>query len=416
MSPPSTSGTAQRTAWAIVTLLWISYCLNYIDRQAVFSIYPALRNELAFSNTQFGLIGSTFTWTYSVCMVGTGRMADVLRSDRVILCSLILWSLATLGTALSGSAGVFLFWRALMGVTESLYVPAALSLIVALHGPATRSRALGIHLTAQLAGIVAGGWWGGWAADRIGWRNGFAWMGAAGLLYAALLWAPFRRLPELRPRVRASARDASPAELLRSSCYLALLMAFFAYCAMLWMIYAWLPDFIYERYGLSMAQSGLAATLYLQTSTAAGVLLGTAAVDRLAARFPAARLYLVGAGLLCCAPFAALALGSPSLAILKLSAAGFGLFGGCMMGNVYPAAYDVVDRRNYGFAIGVLNLFGGLAGGTAIFLAGLWKASLGIGPLMTAAAVFSVAAAAVLLSVSRLRFRVTAPVVTDFVT
>ena len=172
VSPHSTSRISPRTAWTIVALLWITYCLNYVDRQAVFSIYPALRRDLAFSNTQFGLIGSTFTWTYSVCMMGTGRIADLLRVDRIILCSLVLWSLATLGTALSGSVGVFLFWRVLMGITESLYVPAALSLIVALHGSETRSRALGIHMTAQLAGIVAGGWWGGWAATGSGGETG----------------------------------------------------------------------------------------------------------------------------------------------------------------------------------------------------------------------------------------------------
>ena len=153
-----------------------------------------------------------------------------------------------------------------------------------------------------------------------------------------------------------------------------------------------------------------------EISTAAGVLLGTAAVDRMAARFPAARLYFVGVGLLCSAPFAALALSASSLIILKLSVAGFGLFGGCMMGTIFPAAYDVVDHRNYGFAVGILNLFGGLAGGTAIFFAGLWKGSLGIGSLMTAAAALSVAAAAVLLGVSRLRFRVDTTTVTDFAT
>ena len=80
-------------------------------------------------------------------------------------------------------------------------MPAALSLIVALHGSETRLRALGIHMTAQLAGIVAGGWWGGWAADRIGWRNGFVWMAVAGITYAAVLWFPFRRLPDHRSRL-----------------------------------------------------------------------------------------------------------------------------------------------------------------------------------------------------------------------
>ena len=57
----------------------------------------------------------------------------------------------------------------------------------------------------------------------------------------------------------------------------------------------------------------------------------------------------MGVGLLCSAPFAALALSASSLIILKLSVAGFGLFGGRMMGTIFPAAYDVVDHRNYGF-------------------------------------------------------------------
>src|SRR6476620_4837203 len=77
------SAVDQRTAWAIVAFLWVTYCLNYTDRQAVFSIYPALRRDLGFSDAQLGLVGSTFTWTYSICMVGSGRLADLLRNDRV---------------------------------------------------------------------------------------------------------------------------------------------------------------------------------------------------------------------------------------------------------------------------------------------------------------------------------------------
>ena len=230
MSPPPISGSRPailnpRTAWAIVALLWVTYCLNYVDRQAVFSIYPDLRSDLRFSDSQLGLIGSMFTWTYSISMVATGRVADVLRVERIIVCSLVLWSLATLGTALSGSVWVFLFWRVVMGLTESLYVPAALSLIVAVHGPSTRSRALGVHMTAQLAGIVAGGWWGGWAADRIGWRNGFECLGVAGLIYAGVLWVPFRQLPSERHAVEE--RTVRSTDVLRSPCYVALLAAFF---------------------------------------------------------------------------------------------------------------------------------------------------------------------------------------------
>ena len=397
---PQPAAIDARGAWTVVALLWVAYSLNYIDRQAVFSIYPALRRDLGFSDAQLGLIGSIFTWTYSFSMVATGRIADVFRVDRVIFSSLVLWSLSTIGTALSGSVAVFLFWRVLMGITESLYVPAALRLIVAVHGSATRSRALGIHMTAQVAGIVAGGW-GGWTADRIGWRRGFIWMGLAGVIYALVLWIPFRRLPSSGGGVERAA--SSPVQVLRSTPYLALVLAFFSYCVILWMVYAWLPDFLYERFGMSMAASGLTATLYVQTSTAAGVLLGTTAADRLATRVPLIRLFLASAGLLCAAPFAAVALGSHSIGLLKIAATGFGLFGGCFMGVVYPDAYDLIDRKNYGFAVGVLNLLGGLGGGTAIFVAGMWKTAIGIGPLMNFAACLGVAAAGLLIMTVRLR-------------
>ena len=87
--------------------------------------------------------------------------ADLFRRDRLIVGSLVLWSIATLGTSASRSVTSFLLLRAVMGITESVYVPAALSLIASRHGPATRSRALGLHMPAQVAGIRGGGWWGG---------------------------------------------------------------------------------------------------------------------------------------------------------------------------------------------------------------------------------------------------------------
>src|SRR6185436_20177248 len=147
-SQPNT-GINPRAAWGILAFLWIAYVLNYVDRQVVFSIFPVLRAELGFSDAQLGLSGTMFLWVYSLCMPVTGRIADVLRRDRIIITSLVLWSLATLGTGLSTSATSLLAWRAVVGVTESLYVPAALATIAMLHPGSTRSKALAIHSSAQ---------------------------------------------------------------------------------------------------------------------------------------------------------------------------------------------------------------------------------------------------------------------------
>src|SRR3984957_3217010 len=212
---PDHGGVTTRLAWATVAFLWFAYLLNYVDRQAVFSIFPVLRSELGFSDTQLGLVGTLFIWVYSLCMPLTGRLADVVRRDRLVISSLILWSLATLGTALSASVPAFLFWRAVMGITESLYVPAALAIIAALHPGATRSKALAIHNTAQFAGIIAGGWYGGWAADHIGWRRGFALVAIAGMAYAFVLWSVFRGARHFGTgRSRQAAR---PADIFRSA-------------------------------------------------------------------------------------------------------------------------------------------------------------------------------------------------------
>ncbi len=385
-----------RLAWTAVGLLWVAFFINYVDRQVVFSIFPVLRRELDFTNEQLGLIGSIFIWVYSLCSPLVGRVADVIRRERVIVASLVLWSLATLSTGLSTTAEIFLFWRAVMGVSEALYAPAAMSLIGALHAGPTRSRALAVHGTAQLAGIIAGSWYGGWMADRAGWRTAFTVLTAVGLAYTPVLWWAFRRLPDLQaPTAR---QQGSVGDIFRSRCYLALLVAFLALLVMLWMLYAWLPHFVYERYHLTLAESGLMATLYLQVSSIAGILCGGMLGDWAVRRLRSGRYYIAGFGLLLCAPFAYLTLAVHSLAWLKAASAGFGFFSGIMIANNFASAYDVISPRNYGLAAGTMNLVGGLAGGVGIFLAGRWKESVGIESLMLWSAV-SAATAGVLLMV-----------------
>lgn len=391
-----------RSAWVLVGLLWITYLINYVDRQSIFSIFPVLRRELGFTDIQLGLTGSLFIWVYSLAMPFTGRLADLWPRQRLIAGSLALWSLATLGTGLSASAEGLLTWRAVMGITEALYVPAALALIASLHPGATRSRALAIHATAQFFGIVLGGWFGGWTADTVGWRFGFFWLAGAGLAYAVVLVAAFRRLPA--PPAVAKAAPAGPAALLRSRCYLALLLAFFAFCLILWMLYAWLPNWIHERYGLSLAESGFTGSFYLQAATVLGVLTGGFLGDWAVRRVAAGRFYVAGSGLLLSAPFAWLTLAAGPLAGLKLGCAAFGLLSGLMIANLFASAYDVTSQRNTGLAAGVLNFCGGVAGGTAIFLAGAWKQSIGMRALVGWAALAAAACACCMLVVVARKF------------
>jgi len=396
-------GHSQFAAWAAVGLLWFAFAINYLDRQMIFSMFPLLRRDFHFSEAQLGLVGTVFLWVYSLCMPLSGRLADLVRRDRIIVASVILWSLATLGTGLSRSMEELLAWRAAMGVSEALYMPAAVGMIATLHGAANRSKALGIHASAQYGGIVAGGWYGGWIADRGEFRFGFLAVACVGLAYAAVLALLLRRPSQLPTSQRASASVALRS--LANPRYLALMGAFFSLCVMLWMLYAWFPTLLYERFGLSMTESGLAATLYLQVTSAVGIVIGGVLGDRLARRWLNARALLESGGLLLAAPLAFISL-TQSLEMAKLSVAGFGLFTGMMAANTFASVYDAVPREHDGFAVGVLNMMGGLAGGAAIALAGLWKASFGIAALMQAASAIAVVFALALWFVNRKSGRV----------
>lgn len=388
--------------WIIVGLLWLAYFINYVDRQAVFSILPVLQKELHFSNAQLGLIGSVFIWVYSLCCLPAGRLADRVRRELLVPASLALWSLATLATGLSRSVETFLFWRGVMGLAEGLYFPAAVSLIGAVHPGPTRSRAISIHGSAQLAGIAAGGWFGGWMADVWGWRWGFVVLAAVGVAYAPILRLGLGHLPAVKPDNKSISR---PLDVLAARCYWALSVAFFMFCTMLWMLYAWLPNFIYERYGLSLAESGFTATLYLQAGSAGGILSGGAIADWVARRIGAGRFYVAALGLLLCSPLAYFTVATHSLGLLKAASAGFGFFAGLMMSNTVASAYDVIAPSNYGFGAGALTMMGGLAGGLAIFSVGKWKESVGVESLMGWGVLAGLVAAVLLAAVAATQFQ-----------
>ena len=164
--------------------MWVAYFLNFSDRQAVYSIFPVLKSELKFSDTQLGLIGAVFMWVYAICSPIAGQIGDRFSKRALIILSILLWSGLTTLTGLSNSVSMFLVLRALIGVTEALFIPCAVALTANAHGPETRSRALAVFATAELAGVVMGGWYGGFVAQEFHWRMTFYSLGAFGILYA----------------------------------------------------------------------------------------------------------------------------------------------------------------------------------------------------------------------------------------
>lgn len=398
-----------RTGASLVAVLWFALALNYVDRQMVYSIFPVLKSDIGFTDTQLGLIGTVFAWVYTICMPIAGRIADVFRRDRLIVGSIVLWSAATLGCGLSGSVMAFLIWRAVMGITESLYYPAAMGTLGAAYPPQARSKILGIHQSAQFAGLIAGGWYGGWMADNLSWRAGFAIAAGAGILYSLML---ARRVPYVPPAVETEKSGGilvNLGALFASRCYLAVCAAFFCFCAMLWVFYAWYPSFLQERYHLSMTESGFNATIFPQISCALGVVAGGALADKLSKRIPAARFYIAALGIFLSAPVGYLTFAVDSLNLARLCSAAYGAFAGLMIANVFASAFDVISPRNFGFGAGFLNAVGGASASIIIFVAGILRASIGFDGLLTWVGLACIASAGALALTAYRRFKIENP-------
>ena len=358
-------------AWALVGLLWVAFCLNYIDRQVAFSIFPALRREMGFTATELGWVGTVFLWSYSLALPFAGRLADRTDKRRLIAASMLLWSLAIWGSSAATGVGSFLFWRGMMGITEALYFPAAAGFIASIHGGETRSRALGLHQSAQIFGGALGGWYGGWSADGPGWRTGFTTLAVAGIAYAFVLWF-------VLPRTERTHRDASSAGTIWSPTFCWLVATFFGYCGVLWMLYAWLPSHLGDRFGFSMAEAGWRGTVFLQASSFVGILIGGYYGDR-----TGRRLFLAALGMLLSPLFGYAVFAAPTLEGSIAAAIGFGLGSGLVMANLFAAAFALVGPGRHGWAAGLLNMAGGISGGIGMLLASYSKDSAGFVGLFT---------------------------------
>ena len=394
------------SAGALVAFMWVAYFLNYCDRQAVFSMFPSLKADLGMTDKQLGLTGAMFLWVYAFGCPIAGQIGDRCSKRLLVVVSLIVWSVVTIATGLAGSAFVLLGLRAAIGISESLFMPTAITLTANAHPPELRSRAIAVLTTAQIAGTVAGSWFGGWMADRGQWRVAFFVLGLVGVIYALPYFLFLRTVTE-EPRVESATASSGLAisTFIKVRTFLLLCVVFPVFVFGLWLLYGWLPTFLHDKFQLNQSDAAFNATLFLQATTAIGLLGGGVLADVLYRRTRASRLWLMTASLVLCAPCLHALGSSDTLAATRLAAAAFGLFSGLLMGNIFPAAFEVVPTDTRASAVGVLNFFAAIMSGFAALFGGLWKQSLGIERLLTFTAIAYLVAGVALVVGIRLWFQ-----------
>jgi predicted MFS family arabinose efflux permease len=230
--------------------------------------------------------------------------------------------------------------------------------------------------------------------DHAGWRPVFQILGVVGTVYFLVLIFALRGKPS---EGHSSDFMRSLRQLRQSSGFLPLTLAFTAMAISNWLIYTWLPLFLYERFHMSMYSAGFSATFYIQAASYAGVIAGGIVSDRWAMRDGNARVKCQMAGLLIAAPFLVLLSLTSQQPILIAALVAFGLGRGIVDCNTMPIVREMVPAHLSATAYGILNMSGCLAGGVGAAVAGSLKQHLGLG------AAFQLAALVLLLGAFMLR-------------
>lgn len=361
--------TSKNYKWVVVGLLWVVALLNYMDRQMLSTMKPAMMIDISElqSGTNFGYLMGIFLWIYGAMSPVSGMIADRINRKWLIVGSLFVWSAVTFTM---GYATTFdeLYWlRALMGVSEALYIPAGLSLIAEYHQDKTRSLAIGIHMTGLYMGQALGGF-GATIADKFSWQQTFHAFGFIGIVYAIVLVlflkekrnteAPAEQI--LRTDKQSVFKGLS---VLFSNIAFWIILFYFAVPSLPgWGVKNWLPTLFSENLNIKMSEAGPLSTIIIAASSFLGVVFGGILSDKWVQKNIRGRIYTSAIGLGLTIPALVLVGYGHTIFAIVGAAFCFGFGFGMFDANNMPILCQFVDKKYRATAYGLMNMVGVFAG------------------------------------------------------
>lgn len=384
--------------WVVVALLGGVALLNYMDRQMLSTMKDSMQVDITDlqSAANFGRLMAVFLWIYGLMSPISGIIADNLSRKKLIVGSLLVWSSVTYFMGLATTYDQVFWLRALMGLSEALYLPAGLSLIADYHTGGSRSLAVGIHMTGLYLGQAIGGF-GATLAAAYSWNATFQWFGIIGIVYAVVLAVFLKDKKRVAPEeTKESTPKKSQANVWLSLKSLFMTPAFWVillYFAIPslpgWATKNWLPTLFAENLGLPMSQAGPMATITIAFSSFVGVVFGGILSDRWVRKNIKGRIYTGAIGLSLTIP--SLLLLGFGHSIFEVVSAGvlFGIGFGMFDANNMPILCQFVSVRQRATAYGVMNMVGVFAGAMITSVLGSWsdEGNLGMGFALLAAVV-----------------------------
>lgn len=367
--------------WIVVGLLWVVALLNYMDRQMLSTMQHAMKVDIAELNQAeaFGALMAVFLWIYGIASPFAGFVADKMSRKWLVVGSLFVWSSVTLLMGYATSFNQLYVLRGIMGVSEALYIPSALSLLADWHEGKSRSLAIGIHMTGIYVGQAIGGF-GAVVAAMFSWNETFHWFGIIGIAYSAVLLLLLYENPKHTMRADKNIQKAQKKSSLFSG--FAVVLSNWAFWIILfyfavpslpgWATKNWLPTLFAENLGMPMHNAGPMSTITIAASSFVGVILGGYMSDKWVQTNIRGRIYTGALGLGLTIPaLVLLGFGHSMTAVVGaglLFGIGFGMFDA----NNMPILCQFVPANCRATAYGIMNMTGVFAGAAVTQVLGKW--------------------------------------------
>jgi MFS transporter, Spinster family, sphingosine-1-phosphate transporter len=361
--------------WELLALLCAALFLNQGDR-AIFGVVLApIKQEFNFSDSQLGMIASLLFFTMALLMPVAGYVGDACSKKWIITCSIIFWSVATMLTGLAGGLiGMILFRSIATAGGETFYSPAANPLIAAYHKK-TRAFALSAHHAALYIGVMTTGCVGGFIAEHWGWRSTFYIFGAAGVLLGFVCifrlkdppvepdTAAKPAPPRVSPIKALSIVFRIPTAILLTVGYTAIVFVNISYGV-------WAPEFLREKYDLSLTAAGTYSMFSYNLAAFIGILVGGRLSDVFVPSRPRFRLAMQTASMFLGCPAIFIMGLADSFAVTCGAMTACGLVRGFYEANLHASLFDVIEPRRRASAVAIMAMVGVLIGSMSPWMMG----------------------------------------------
>jgi len=381
-----------RYKWILVAILFLAASLNYADRGALTAVFPLLRKDLGMSDMALAAIGSFFLWSYALFSPLAGYLGDRFSRSALVTWSIVAWSVVTILTAFVQTTEQLLSMRVLLGIAESLYIPASLALIAEHHATPTRAMAMSLHLAGFYSGVVFGGTVAGYLGESYGWRPSLLVLGSVGLLLGLLCKLTVFGLPAALSPESAMEKHAvqsfgrSFSNLVKTASYWVLLLEAMLLAIGTWIFANWLPLYFTETFKMSLSGAGFAGTFPVQAGAMIGILAGGYFSDRVARKTVQRRMLFHSLCYLAAAPLLLAFVVSSNYTIILSAIFGYSLLRAVGGANANPLLCDLLPKNSWSTAVGLMNTTNCFAGGVGILIAGYLKRDFGLGGIFAGTA------------------------------